>query len=398
MIEQIIIRDGDMQSPHQAAPARPKEAIRKAYSTNPDAEGAAQELYESLADTRAAVIMFFCCVEYELEILSRSISRLFGDTPVVGCTTAGEISPAGYVQNSITAFSLPADSFQVESRLVVNLQNFSPESAHELVDGMLSDLTEREVAPVMDHSFALTLLDGMSIREEIVMNSLSSALNGIQLVGGSAGDNLHFRDTHVYFDHHFHSNAAVLMLVNTSCPFRIFSDHHLAQGQEKLVVTEADPFRRIVREFNAEPAALEYCRITGLKLEDLDNRAFALTPLAVQIGDEVYIRSIQQVNEDLSLTFFCAIDQGIVLTGMYSTGLVTHTHNMLKLIGEELGHPELVIGYDCIHRRIEMEEYDLLPAISELYKQHNVIGFSTYGEQFNDLHINHTFTGVMLGS
>ncbi len=386
-----------MQSQQRARAVPPAEAIRKAYSVDPDATRAARELYQSLADTDAAMVMFFCCVEYDLKSLSGALSELFGDTPVVGCTTAGEISPAGYMQNSITAFSLPADLFQVESRLVRNLQQFSPESAQQLVDGMLSDLRWHEVAPLMHNSFALTLLDGMSIREEIVMNSLSSALQGIQLVGGSAGDNLHFRDTHVYFQNQFHSNAAVLILVNTKCPFRIFSDHHLAQGQEKLVVTEADPFKRIVHEFNAEPAALEYCRITGLRLEDLDNRAFAMNPLAVQLGDEVYIRSIQQINEDLSLTFFCAIDQGIVLTRMYSTGLVTHTHSMLKLISEELGHPGLVIGYDCIHRRIEMEEHDLLPAISDLYRQHNVIGFSTYGEQFNDLHINHTFTGVALG-
>ena len=98
----------------------------------------------------------------------------------------------------------------------------------------------------------------------------------------------------------------------------------------------------------------------------------------------------------MSLTFFCAIDQGIVLTQMYSTGLVTHTHNMLKTLSEDIGPTELIIGYDCIHRRIEMEEHDLLPAISDLYRKHNVIGFSTYGEQFNDLHINHTFTGVAL--
>jgi hypothetical protein len=43
-----------------------------------------------------------------------------------------------------------------------------------------------------------------------------------------------------------------------------------------------------------------------------------------------------------------------------------------------------------------MEEHLLLPAISELYKKYNVIGFSTYGEQYNDLHLNHTFTGVAL--
>lgn len=386
-----------MQSITPAEVIDSAEFIRKAYSVNPDAVKAAQEIHHSLDDSEAAVVIFFCCVEYDLPMLSGTLSELFGEIPVVGCTTAGEISPAGYIENSITAFSLPAHQFQVESRLIKNLQDFSAQAARELVLEMQSDLQPHVVAPLKTKSFALTLLDGMSIREEIVMNALSSALQGIQLVGGSAGDNLHFRDTHVYFDNQFHSNAAVLMLVNTSCPFYIFSEHHLAQGEEKLVVTEADPYARVVHEFNAEPAALEYCRITGLSLDELNSRAFALNPLAVQLGDQVYIRSIQQVNDDLSLTFFCAIDQGIVLTRMYSTGLVSHTNSILKKIAHEIGDPQLIIGYDCIHRRIEMEKHNLLPAISDLYRQYNVMGFSTYGEQHNELHINHTLSGVALG-
>ena len=287
---------GAVHSQNQVEQLRHQQTIHRAFSVNPDATEAAREIHRSLPDPNPAVIIFFCCVEYDLPALSEALAALFDKIPVVGCTTAGEISPAGYVQNSITAFSLPAELFQVETRLVNNLQSFSTDSANRLVEGMLRELQKHEVAPVSSNSFALTLLDGMSIREEMVMNSLSSALKHIQLVGGSAGDNLHFRDTRVYFNRQFHGNAAVLMLVNTRCPFRIFSDHHLAQGQEKLVVTEADPFKRIVHEFNAEPAALEYCRITGLSLEDLDSRAFALHPLAVQLGDEVYVRSIQQVN------------------------------------------------------------------------------------------------------
>ncbi len=373
------------------------ELIRKAYSVSTEAEQAAKDLFEGLSDADSAAVIFFCSVEYDLNTLSAELSRLFGDVPIIGCTTAGEISPAGYIQNSITGFSLPDKHFKIEMRLIKDLHKFSPQKAQELVEGMLGSLEQRAIAPLGRNSFALSLLDGMSIREEMVLNALSTTLNGIPLVGGSAGDNLHFKDTQVYYQNSFHSNAAVLMLVNTHCPFRIFSDHHLAPDQEKLVVTSADPFKRIVHEFNAEPAALEYCRVTGLSLEQLSPRVFALYPLAVQFGDQIYIRSIQQLNDDLSLTFFCAIDQGIVLTKMYSTGLVSHTHNMLSAISEAIGSPQLIIGYDCIHRRIEMEDYDLLEPISTLYKEHAVIGFSTYGEQHNELHINHTFTGVALG-
>ena len=36
--------------------------------------------------------------------------------------------------------------------------------------------------------------------------------------------------------------------------------------------------------------------------------------------------------------------------------------------------------------------------VSQLMVDNNVVGFATYGEQFNGMHVNQTFTGVALGS
>ena len=187
------------------------------------------------------------------------------------------------------------------------------------------------------------------------------------------------------------------MVVNTICDFEVFSHHHLQADNEKLVVTQVSPDLRVVHELNAEPAALEYCRINGLKLEDLNSRTFAMHPLAVQVGDQLYIRSIQKVNDDLSLTFFCAIDAGVVLTKMTSSGLLQHTPTIFSRLTDAVGEIQLLIGFDCIHRRIEVSERDIADEMSVMYSKHNVIGFNTYGEQINGLHLNHTFTGVAIG-
>lgn len=40
---------------------------------------------------------------------------------------------------------------------------------------------------------------------------------------------------------------------------------------------------------------------------------FANHPLVVRVGGTNFVRSIQKANEDGSLTFYCAIDEGIVL-------------------------------------------------------------------------------------
>ncbi|WP_295874522.1 nitric oxide-sensing protein NosP [uncultured Zhongshania sp.] len=366
-------------------------------SDNSNAIKAAQELYQSLAMARPACVVFFCCVDYDREELGDTLAELFGEIPVLGCTTAGEISPMGLAPGSITGFCLSADHFVVETTLLQNLATFSERGAYDTVKEMMQRLESRTIAPMAYNSFALSLLDGMSIREELVLSALNEALSGIPLVGGSAGDNLHFRDTHVYYDKQFFSNAAAIILVNTTCPFSVLSGHHLIAEKEKMVVTKADPAKRIAHELNAEPAALEYCRVMDISLDELSSESYALHPLSVQVGENFFARSIQQVNDDMSLTFFCAIDTGIVLTKMRDGGLVAEFERRMEDVVAEIGEPQLVIGYDCIHRRIEAEGKGIYEELSALYQRYKVVGFNTYGEHCDAMHVNHTFTGVVIG-
>ena len=69
---------------------------------------------------------------------------------------------------------------------------------------------------------------------------------------------------------------------------------------------------------------------------------FASHPLLVRAGTEHYVRAIQQANADDSLTFYCAIDEGIVLTLAEWPGLGVEA----KIGGERarLGRPDWVGG------------------------------------------------------
>ncbi|WP_317932740.1 nitric oxide-sensing protein NosP [Halioxenophilus sp. WMMB6] len=373
-------------------------AIRCGGSKQSDPVLAARELHRDLAMANPACVLFFCCVDYDRERLGRELTALFGDIPVMGCTTAGEILPSGIHTGGITGFSLSADCFVVEARLLEELSGVTEQQAHNLVNPMLEALERRSIAPVLDHTFALSLLDGLSVREELVLSALNEGLQGIPLVGGSAGDSLQLRDTHIYFGQQFYSNAACIILINTIYPFTVLSGHHLPPGDDKLVVTNADPAKRIVYELNAEPAALEYCRVMGLSLDELQSQNFAMHPLAVQMGDSFYTRSIQRLNDDLSLKFFCAIDNGIVLTKMLDGDLVSEFEQRMQNLEEELGEPpQLIIGYDCLHRRIEAQQKNQTEALSAIYQRNKVIGFCTYGEHIDAMHVNHTFTGIAIG-
>lgn len=373
------------------------DRIHTAVSDNFNPRDAALELAQKLLPDESACVVFFCSPRYDLKVLSSALQGHFVGTTLIGCTTAGEISQRGLTENSITAFSLPKSHFAVEPLLLSNLAFLGEDQVAHAVQDKVYALEKKAIAMASGQSFALALLDGMSIREEIMLGLLSDALGGMPLLGGSAGDGLDFGDTYVYHAGAFHGNAAVMLLVNTRCPFRVVSGHHFGPSAEKLVVTRADPERRVVLEINAEPAAPEYCRIMGLSLDELCAETFANNPLGVRVGENLYVRSIQSVNDDLSLTFFCAIDTGIVLTKLRDVGMIEHFQAMMRDVHDAIGETQVVIGCDCIHRVIEAESNGLSTSLSNTYRKHRVVGFNTYGEQRDGLHLNHSFTGIAIG-
>ncbi|MEH6826109.1 MAG: nitric oxide-sensing protein NosP [Motiliproteus sp.] len=377
----------------QAAPP----AVLTSVCHDRDVVAAAAQLYRQLVVQPLSLVLFFCSSQYDLEALSKALKQRFGDIPLVGCTTAGEISSEGYTHGSITAIGFSAEHFAIEVALFNKLAEFSFSDAQSLVHGMLEGCRQKQVAPIMGHSFALTLLDGLSVREEQLLNMLNAHLGSIPLLGGSAGDDLHFRDTQVYYQGRFHSDAAILILVNSRCPFEVFSIDHLVDTDDKLVVTEADSAQRRVTELNAAPAAEEYAQALNLSVDQLDSRVFAMNPLSVKIGERYYSRAIQKVNDDLSLTFYCAVETGIVLTRSRCGDLAEGLETLFEGIKRKIGPPQLVVGYDCIFRRLESEQRSLNARISKVLCANRVIGFNTYGEQFNGMHLNQTFTGVALG-
>ena len=131
---------------------------------------------------------------------------------------------------------------------------------------------------------------------------------------------------------------------------------------------------------------------------DLPLLQAAAHPVVVRLGGLEYVRSIQKVNEDESLTFFCAIDEGIVLTVARGVDLVHNLEETFAYVRARIGEPELVLGCDCLLRHLEIEQKDLVPQVSDILQQNGVIGFATYGEQYNAMHVNQTFTGVAIGA
>jgi hypothetical protein len=125
---------------------------------------------------------------------------------------------------------------------------------------------------------------------------------------------------------------------------------------------------------------------------------FAASPVVVMIDGTDYVRSIQKANPDGSLTFYSAIEEGVVLRVAHGVGLVNDLEQTFDKIHAEMGQPQLVIGCDCILRKLEIAQNGFLERVAEIFRVNNTIGFNSYGEQFHGVHVNQTFTGIAIGS
>jgi hypothetical protein len=118
----------------------------------------------------------------------------------------------------------------------------------------------------------------------------------------------------------------------------------------------------------------------------------------LKIGGEYYVRSIQKANPDGSLTFYCAIETGLVLTVAKGKALLENLHARMDSLRREVHGLKLVLGCDCILRRLELQQKGLLSEALNVLGGADFIGFSTYGENYNGIHVNQTLTGLALGS
>lgn len=372
--------------------------IRLGQSCAPEARQAAEEFHASVVQPNMELVIFFCSSEYDLNVLEEEINRLFAGIQVVGCTTAGEIGPAGYRSHSLTGASFQSGSCVAVNGLLDRLSQFDITRGHDFAQILLQRLESRVPGASPDNSFAVMLIDAMSIREEPVTHALQYALGKIALFGGSAGDDLKFVKTCVFADGRFLSDSAVLILINTTLPFELFKTQHFVPTEERLVVTEANPATRVVSEINGLPAAAEYARLVGVEVQELDAMSFAASPVVVMIDGTDYVRSIQKANADGSLTFYCAIEEGLVLRVAHGVDLVKNLEKTFDRIREEIGPPQLVFGCDCILRNLELTQNGWKDRVGKIFVRNNTIGFSCYGEQFRGVHVNQTLTGCAIGA
>src|SRR3712207_4870863 len=112
-------------SPNGHAPER-ERWIGVGRSSHPDASRAGREAARAaVPGSHAALAIVLASDAYDLPALADAVTGALGNTPVVGCSTAGEIATDGPGDAGVVVFCLGGAGFSVTT-------GFAPNASHDL--------------------------------------------------------------------------------------------------------------------------------------------------------------------------------------------------------------------------------------------------------------------------
>jgi hypothetical protein len=238
----------------------------------------------------------------------------------------------------------------------------------------------------------IILVDGLRLAEERLMDSLGNACD-ITWIGGSAGDDLAFKETKVFAQGKAETNAAVLTLLHLPKGFDIIKTQSFTQTGIKMITTEVDEATRRIMSFDGKPAAQRYAEALGVSIEDLQGR-FMDSPLGLIANGEPFVRSPQRLEGD-KVVFYCSIKKGMELEVLKAGDIVMSTRTDLMEHIRKNGRPKAILNFNCILRTLELKSKGQTKDYGQVFNNVPMLGFSTYGEEYI-AHINQTATMLLL--
>jgi len=376
-------------------------SLKKGVSQQKSEQMAVDELYKAIYQPDITFAVFFCSSDYDLPTLGLALKEKFVGIDLIGCTTGGEITAAGMMDGTLSGFSISSDQFIAQSAVFDMAMIDSEANIEKLL------AVQQQVESVAGEDFkslSWLMVNSVDSKVERVLGTIDRCFGSIPLIGGSPGGGDHFGPTHVYSDGQFQSRSVVVSYISTSLPFETFKINDFEEQGGRVVLTEVDTAKRIVSGIDGLPAVEGYLAALDMTEAELTAEFFADHPLAAKVGGELYVRAITpQLNDGLSvpkgsLQFFCAIEEGMVLSTVKATEPLAHFKETFEMLNIEYGAANLVLACDCLYRKLDYHKRNIFTEVSEIMVDNKVLGFHGYGEQKGTMSVNQTFSGVYFGT
>ncbi len=261
------------------------------HSAQPDAAAAgAAAARAALRGTDPRLVVVLAAITYDLPALLAGVRSVTGTTPLVGCSTHGEIWAGGPSDGTVLVAVLGGPGFTAQVASVEDVAGRQRESGATLARRV------RDAARAPGHHVLMLFTDSLLRDQEEILRGVYEVLGaGVPVFGGAAADRWAMDRTFQLHDGRVLWGAVAGVLLTSDGPLSIASGHGWLPVGAPMVVTRCEGGR--VYTLDDEPALDVYLRRVGAPPETYTDparfRAFALTrPIGIERRSGAEVRNL----------------------------------------------------------------------------------------------------------
>lgn len=371
-------------------------------SRNPDIQGCVAELCSKLKNSPDSykAVFFMAAISYDFEALSKEIKSKFPGTEVLGTTTAGEISPQGFTNNSVVLTTMNSSEVKCKAVLVKNGSKY-PVASKGLIEDALAYCGIRCGDPFSHKdAFAVAFINGVYNAEESILTNFYTIIRNdeFMLAGGTAGFTGDTPKTWVCANGEVTQDGAAMLFVKTSCKFDIRQEDIFNPTGKTFFVGESDPVSRTITRLDGISAKAAYARKLGVSETQAEGMTFE-NPFGRYLNGNIHIGALAGFTPDGKITTFARIVPNSTLELMHIGDPLQKCDETCSGIRQTIPNPKFALLMSCITRTMHFESKGISSQIISKYNNAfpSFAGFSAYGEQLNRMHCNQTLVTLVMG-
>lgn len=363
-----------------------KSVHRDSYKAGQEAASEAVTRHGGVPD----ILIVFGACRFDHRKLLAGIRSITGDIPMVGGTTAGEISTSGFSKQSAVIMALSSPILDFTTSIGLNMSKDEKACSVSLARKI------RRKKAVKNAVSLLIFPNGMGGDGVKVIEGLHQVMGtNIEIIGGYLGDDERFENTFQYYNGKVYKDAIPALLISgengfetgigVRSGFESIGNRFYCTDSENNIVKKFDEERALdlYREFLGEERSK---RLPGICLE----YPFGLIDEKVSIAGKDYFQlrcGLTVDREEGTITLAASIPKGSALTiTTASRGEIINGAKLAALQAREALKntvPQAILMLSCVGRKLVLgrrtqEEVDAVKEI--LGEDVPIIGFYTYGE------------------
>lgn len=370
---------------------------RQVVAQGANTEQVAKEIVEGLRAPDLRIAFVFADWRLDPQTFAHVTQRGLSPALVVGGSTTGVIANAAPRDGIAAAgLGLYGDWVHVGVGVAADLPKSALTRSRDAVQRAAVSMGRSANGLDPSRHVAITIVEGRCGQEEAFCIGSAAAAPQIRFVGGCSATEVHSpRKPFIWMQGEIMADAGIVIVLESELPFQTVNSAHLVATEIKTVVTAAAGRR--IEELDGRPALTRLRELVAATGDEITMPRPSSHSFARYVDGVPYVRSITHFDDE-AIVLASAVEPGHVLRVMRPGDLIGQTTRDLAAVADRIGGIQALLAFSCVGRHWEAAAKNLERELAGAYAQYSAVGYESFGEQSGMLLVNHTLTGLAIGT